>query len=681
MRIDLTCPAEILSTTLPTAEEPWISLLLMNGTDRGINSCEATVKVLDSRGQELGRAVHRARALAGRPHMAFRMTVPMEPMEGATAADARLDKIWFEDNDVWRRNEAAEVEYEENILPPGNDLNALRYVAGPTAVGFPSQQARLWVCVCGRANGNKAVFCARCRRRKETIFQQYNRDAVLRQVSQREHQLELKTRGAREEAARIQREREAEYDRLQFRKARRRRLGAALAAAALLIAGVVFGIEPAMRLLSADRAIGAGRLEQAEETLLSLGGFPGAQERLERSRLLAARRDGAAAVQGTAEPDAEALELVSARLRDETAEEADTLLADRVDLKRAELLLAKGNTEDAEKLLLSLPEDTEGRAALMTECTYRQGLAEMAGKRYDAARKIFLALGDYQDAEKKAQDCLYEPALALMEAGDYDGALASLEQIPDYLDSGELIRKCWYLRGITLENAGETEAARQAYLQAGSYEDAADRALALRRIQADAEMAVQNYAEAMAIYRELDGEGDAREKWILCATEMARAAYKVRDYELAAETLTGLPEDTKETLNIRTRALYLGAKAAAEAGDLEKAIGMMDRVSTYSDAQRNLRKWRMTLAEEKMEAEAWAEAKALLEPISEYYSAQRLLKQVEKKLTEAAAQETVPPDSAAEDGEGALPREEDGGTADGRTRTAEDSPAEAQGEE
>ena len=124
MRIDLSCPGEILRAELPTAEEPWIRILLLNGTDRGINSCEVTAKVLDREGRELGRTVHRARALAGRPYGTFLMTIPMEPSEGAAGIEARLDKAWFEDNDVWRRNEAAEIEYEDNMLPPGNDLNA-----------------------------------------------------------------------------------------------------------------------------------------------------------------------------------------------------------------------------------------------------------------------------------------------------------------------------------------------------------------------------------------------------------------------------------------------------------------------------------------------------------------------------------------------------------------------------
>ena len=147
MRIDLKCPAEMLGAELPTEESPFVLLTLMDLTDRGIVSCEATVKLLDRDGQVKVRTVHRARALEGRPHSTFSMAVPMEPAEGAEEAEVTLDKVWFEDNDIWRRNPSEETEYEPNALPPGNDLNALRYTAGPAAVGFPSQQAAVWVCV------------------------------------------------------------------------------------------------------------------------------------------------------------------------------------------------------------------------------------------------------------------------------------------------------------------------------------------------------------------------------------------------------------------------------------------------------------------------------------------------------------------------------------------------------
>ncbi|MCR4877358.1 MAG: soluble NSF attachment family protein [Clostridiales bacterium] len=637
MRIDLNCPAEVAGAELASPEKDWIRLILMNLTDRAIDSCEATVRILNREGAELGRTVHRARTLRGRPHSAFSMPVPMELPPEAVRAEAMLDKVWFEDHDVWRRDPAKEREYEPNLLPPGNDLNALRYVAGDTAAGFPSQQAGVWVCVCGRPNANSDAVCVRCRRRKDMIFQLYQRDAVLRQVSQRERQLDLQTRGVREETAQMQRMREAEYEQKMSRRSRRKRLGIALAAALLLAAGFIRGVEPALRLWSADAAIRAGRLEDARETLKALGSFPGAADRLEETETGIARRDGEAAAEDPEAFSAERMAEISGRLRGAGNGAEDPELADRVDLARARKLLKEGKETEAEALLASLPEDTEGREQLMRDCAFARAERAMAERDFETARSLYLSLGDYPGAAKRAKDALYEPALAMMEAGEYEQAIAAFTEAGDYLDSKALIQQCWYLKGVVLSGQGEAAEARQAYLAAGDYEDAAEQAQKIQWMMAEDLLAAKDYGSALPIYREMDGYEDARDKWILCATELARASYRQREYMQAASWLEDLPEDTRDTRQIRTRALFLGAKAMANRGDLENAITTMERVADYGDAGRSLRSWRVTLARQYMEEKKYAEAREILTPVEEYYNARQLLKELDK--LEAAEKE------------------------------------------
>ena len=628
MRVDLKCPAEIMAAEL-SRDEAGVRLILMNLTDRGVDSCEATVRVLNREGKETARAVHRSRALKGRPHSAFSMGVPLDLPEDAARAEATLDKVWFEDNDVWRRNPSLETEYEPNLLPPGNELNALKYVAGNGAVGFPSQQANLWVCVCGRPNGNGEGICGRCRRRREMIFQLYNPQAVMRQVSQRERQLDLETRGAREESASLQRVREEEYQRKEIRKKRRLRLGIALIAALVLAAGIRWGLEPALRLWSGDAALREDRLEDAKEILTGLGDFPGAAGRLAETTRRIARRDGQRAVSGEEDPELSRLEEISAQLRADEPSGDDLTLADRVDLVRAKRLLEAGDIAGAETLLETLPEDLAGRDELLSACAYARGEAALSERKYAEARSVFLSLGTYRDAEKRAKEALYESGLALMEAGEYDQAIEAFRQLSGYEDADSLIARCRYLQGLVLEAAGDTEAARQAYLEAGDYEDAASRALEIRWAQAEAYLAAEDYENALYLYREMDGFRDAREKWIQCATELASAAHKQREYTMAIYWLEDLPEDTRTTIQIRTRAYYLGAKAAANRGDLAEAIGMMEHVPNYSDASSNIRKWRIALARQKMEEGQYEEARALLEPIADYYQAAQLLKNIE----------------------------------------------------
>ncbi|MBQ9211380.1 MAG: hypothetical protein IJ153_06735 [Clostridia bacterium] len=629
MRIDLNCPAELAGAELDEGANE-IRLILRNLTDRDINSCEATARVLDREGRELGRTVHRARALKGRAHSAFSMTLPMLLPEGAARTEATIDKVWFVDNEVWRRSPDREIEYEENALPPGNDLNALRYVAGQGAEGFPSQQAAVWVCVCGRANGNGEALCARCRRQKDAIFQQYNRNAVLRQVNQRERQLDLQTRGAREEAAQLQRVREAEYDQRRARRRRAKRIVAVGCVIAVLAVAGVYVIAPGIRLWQADTALREERLEEAHQMLTELGSFPGAESRLAETEARMDWRDGEKAAEASDAFSPEEMRALAARLRaTEGAEEI--ALAEKVELSLGRALLQAGDLEGVETLLQGLPEELAGRDALAADCAFARGQEAMAAREYEKAREIFLALGDYPGAAELATEALYAPALGLMEAGEYDQAIDIFQQISGYQDSEALISQCWYLKGYTLETQGEAEEARLAYLAAGDFEDAAERALAIRWPQAEALLAAQDYEGALPLYRELDGQGDARAKWIQCATALARADYRKRDYAAAAAWLEDLPEDTKDTTQIRTRALYLGAKAAANRGELETAIEMIERVITYSDSARNARNWRLTLARQQMDAEDYDGAREILAPIAENYNAQRLMREIEEK--------------------------------------------------
>ena len=135
MLIDLTCPAEIFGTKMPTEDIPAVTLTLYNLSDRVIASVEVTVRMLSAAGAEKERMTFRGRALNGRPHSTFAMNVPMSVFPGVSSAEVMIEKVWFADNDVWRRNESEETEYEPNALPSSPHLTNLKYVAGEAAVG------------------------------------------------------------------------------------------------------------------------------------------------------------------------------------------------------------------------------------------------------------------------------------------------------------------------------------------------------------------------------------------------------------------------------------------------------------------------------------------------------------------------------------------------------------------
>ena len=448
MLIDLSCPAEIFRVALPTEQIPAASLLMYNLSDRVITSAEVTVRLLSDKGDEKERLVYRGRALNGRPHSTFTMNVPCTPAVSVRSSEVTIEKVWFSDNDVWRRESGKAVDYIPNELPVSRGLTALKYVAGETAVGYPSEQNGLWVCVCGRPNPDSEGVCIRCGRGKEEIFTRFNREAVEKQVSQKERQLELQSRSAREDTARMQREREEEYNIARRRRARRIRIAAAMILSVVLVALTAAGAVPYVRMIAADRDLENGSLEEAEKVYADLGGFPGAEERLANVRYLIAARDA----ESSSDPDE--LYAASLVLRSYTDREGAEDLAMEADLRRAQALLAAKDYRGAMAAAEAMPDDWPGVEELKNECVWSEAKENMDGRYYVLAREAFLTLGSYREADILADECIYLPALAMMESGQYDAAITQLSIIPAYADSAQLVLKCYYLKAEELEEQG-----------------------------------------------------------------------------------------------------------------------------------------------------------------------------------------------------------------------------------
>ena len=249
MLIDLTCPAEVFQVSLPTEENPAAECSLYSLSDRIIVSADVTLKLQHDRGVNLEKATVTIKPLNARPHSAFRMSIPCNYHPGTEKAVVIFEKVRFSDQTAWERKDGNETEYTPNDLPVSKALTDLKFAAGETAKGFPSQQDGLWVCVCGRPNPDSETACVRCRQTKETVFARFNKDAVETKVSQREKQLDLATRSTREDLARLQRIREAEYRVEETRRKRRNRLLVCLAVFLVLTAVMFFWAEPALRKL------------------------------------------------------------------------------------------------------------------------------------------------------------------------------------------------------------------------------------------------------------------------------------------------------------------------------------------------------------------------------------------------------------------------------------------------
>ena len=596
MFIDLTCPAEIFRTALPTEENPAAALVLYNLSDRVIVSAEVTLRLLDKGGEEREKLVYRARALNGRPHSTFPMTVPCPPAATASSAEAVIEKIWFADNAVWRRDSVNAVEFAPNNLPVSPSLTALKYVAGETAVGFPSQQDGVWVCVCGRPNPDSAEYCVRCRRQKDMIFTRYNREAVEKQLAQKEWQLELNTRNAREDTARLQRIREEEYNRAQNRKSRRIRLVLCTLATLLICALCLAGVLPELRLISGGKALKEGRLEDAEALFVSLGNFGNAREQLSETRFLSAKK---AAEEGT-EP--ETLATAAKALRDMTDREEALQLADEAEIRLGRILLEKGEWAKAREAALRSRDDSEGRRALLDDCTFAEAKACLDMANYTAARELFLSLGDYEGAANLASECIYEPTLQKIENGDYDEAIAALSTITGYEDSRTLILKCHYLKGLAAEKAGDVTSAAEEYLMAADYEDAREKSMAMIYAQAEAARAAGDIAAAAQLYSSVPDYPGAREKSWECFYALAKRSYKDAEYLRTLELLESVPDEYESTGTIRKKSAYLAGTAAAKRKDWQSAVSLLETAGDYRNAGKDLEKARQALIREMLDS-------------------------------------------------------------------------------
>ena len=568
MLIDLTCPAEIFRTALPTEEMPAAALTLFNLSGRIIASVEVSLRMKDEKGRDTDQLAYRARALNGRPHSTFLMTVPCSPGK-IRSIEATVEKVWFSDNEVWRRDPANEKEYTPNALPVSPALTRLRFAAGETAVGWPSRQEGLWVCICGRPNPEEEPVCARCGRVRDEVFAAFSPEAVEAGISLRERQLDLSSRSVREDTIRLQRIREEEYNRKKMKNSRRLRLALCLAVCLALCAGVLFYGVPGFRLLAGRKALGDRDPEKARAIFASLGSFADAREQAEECEWLSA----AALAEKADTP--EALEEASAALRKLSGRPEAVEKADELDLVRSRLLLAQGKRTEALAAVENVPEDAAEKAALVREIRLAESRALIDQEKYEEARAILQEMGGDPEAATLAAECLYRPALTLMAEGDWDAAIETFSRIPDHRDSREMALRCHYHKARALEDAGNTEEAAYEYLMAGDTEDAKERMTDLTLAQADELLAQGSLKEAHALYASLPDSEEAVKKDRSVRLILAKNAADDREFTLALELLDGIPDDYQNAGTLRASASWEKARIAAQQEDWAQVADLL----------------------------------------------------------------------------------------------------------
>lgn len=590
MKVDLSCPIELWEYELPTAENPAYSFTFFNLGERTIASIQITITFLDANDEVLSRRVERPMALDAPGREPFVVELPAED-KPTEAIDLTIDKAWFEDGTEWRRQQDVRlVDYEPNELPPNRKLEQLRYIAGKDAVGFPSDQGNVWICICGRVNAAEEWHCRRCDREKEEVFALYSPEAVQGSIDEREQELEDKARGAREEASRQEFMRQ---DKIRRRKRSRRTrtiiICAVVVVAVLSYLFVVLGL-PELRYQTAVAAMQAGDTAQARQTFEKLGNYRDAKEMVSKADLTLAS-------EYLSSGDRKQMDEAVNILRNLGDYPGAAEMAEDAAYQIAMYELDIGAYDEAARAFTALG-DYRDASDMVKESGYRQAKDALESGEYDAAETQFAALGNYLDAAALAKEAVYQPAAALVEAGNYNEAAKLFAEIPGYKDADDQRLQSLYQDALRAQLAGDPEYAAEQFQQLGDYEDSPEQVKQSIYLAANSARDSGKYEMALKLYETIPGYEDADEQRKLCAYLPAKQMIDEGRYEQAIVLLETIPgyEDADELL---MQARYLPAKEAIEAGEYDQAIALLEEIPGYQDADKLLQQAQYAHAEQR----------------------------------------------------------------------------------
>ncbi|MBR5231345.1 MAG: hypothetical protein IKW00_03750 [Clostridia bacterium] len=643
MKIDLSCPVELWHHALPTPDNPLCRLQLFNLTEQTVVSVQAVFSCYDQNGALMSRQVERVQGLEGEGRSAFEMAVMLDDGVSAAGLDFSIEKVWFEDGTVWRHVMGHGSEYTPNTLPAGRRLDVLRYLAGADAMGFPSDQGAVWVCVCGRPNTPSSDDCRRCGRNKREVFTTFNEASVETIIFNHESAMEEKARRERAEKQRIADEQAA----LRSKKKKRRRITATVITLIILLLlsayGVFFHGIPYYRYYTAQQKMETGLYSAARAEFVELAQMRGVYSlpvkidalKLDIDLLDSCfyhksfelisecdyRQATASMATGT---------ITSLKTAQDTFDALGTYrdsadLAKAARYQRAEHLAAIGQYENAVAVydeILTYESSTQRRNAAV----YNWAAQLMNAKEYTAAREKYLSLGDYSDAAMQAGNCLYQPALSAIDSGDYLSAIELLKQLePTYQNTALRLQEAYYGAANQYFDQQDYDTAADFYLLAGDYLDAYSQATACLYEPAYQLMQQGEYAAAKDSFDKILSFRDSQQLSWECSYQLALMEKEAGNYSMASLLLENALEYAPAAQLLK-ECTYLPAVALQQQGDLRTAEMMFATIPGYMDTDDRLLAIRYELAFELMENSHYADAIALFEALGDYENSPEELK-------------------------------------------------------
>ncbi len=598
MKSDLTCPVDVVSVEVQrengdTKENGLIVCLIdfYNLSEKIIDSIQMNLICYNAEDVRLGGRLVRASA-HGESRSRFTGAFMLEHVDDTVRVEASVEKVWFQDGVIWRREEGNVREYISNILPEGRELDRLRSVAGPDAAGYAREERELWLCVCGRANGMDDENCLRCHRERAYTVKNYSFAAIDATLGRKERMLEEKTRNTliRSSEQTVE-EMKTEQKRQKKRKRRVKRIILVLVAAAGVLAGLRWGV-PYMASQIAKKRMNEGLSADAKKIYVFVDtywpGEFGCREGMEEAE----RRiiDGLISVNTENS-------LFQAAQRAETL--GDEQRRSQAVIARAQLYIQTEQPEEAVKLLAELTED-EAAQALKHSIVYDMAEAAREQLNFETAIAYYDELGEYEDAAAQKDETIYLYGRHLMRAGEYEKACDQFMQVTGQPDAIAHIRQCRYAMAQQHQKDGNYLEAAPLYESLGVYEEAETRGKFCRYTAGSAALEAGNLEEAAEQFKMAEDYEDAAERFADVALTLGNAALEAGHHQEAVGWLEQLPytEDIAQMLN---RAVYGYAQDLEREGQKELAVTEFASLGEYSDARTKANQLEYELAVEYME--------------------------------------------------------------------------------
>lgn len=240
-------------------------------------------------------------------------------------------------------------------------------------------------------------------------------------------------------------------------------------------------------------------------------------------------------------------------------------------------------------------------------------------ERFDEARKQYLVLGTYREADRLAIECMYDKAEQYELKHYYSEALAIYQSVGDQ----NRIDACHYQYGKFLLGKKQYKAAGNQFASCPDYRDSGEQRY-LAGVQAFQEGELES---ALEILRDETTHEDT--KGIIY--EIAAAASQNQEYELAISAYDCIG-DYQDARQERARNYMLWADQLFERDEYDQYIQVISALGDSDNTKEMIRKADYAKAKKLMESGAYERARAELQKLDGYEDSLSLLKDCEYEL-------------------------------------------------